>query len=425
MPPLRSSLAIALVIALFVPSVRSAQEERISALRFEEAWSRVLAAAKTQEWLDEERTAVAAEAEQAALLPNPELSAEIEDVLGTGPFRGIDGTEVAVQVEQTFESSGKRDARRALAESASGVAEADLRVELADLRLVLANAFFAVAEAQDRRDLRREWQTLAHRTLETVRRQNEAGQASGIELARVRVELSAAQVALRAAENAYDRSRRTLAALWGADEPDFTAVTSPPAGPRHLPELQTLMARLDATPDLRQFDAISAQREAALAAEKTAVQRDVTVSGGVRYYREGDEAAFLVGVSIPILVRNRNEGGIRAARARLRQVPLEAARTKLALQSELASRYAELATASEEALALEEQVLPGAREVLRQIEAAHAEGRIPLIQVLDAQRSLLNARTAHLDASIRFRQALISLNRLLGTDALLHERFTR
>src|SRR5690348_16284923 len=57
---------------------------------------------------------------QAGAIPNPELSFELDNALGSGEFRGLRSAETTLQVSQLFEFRGKRETRLA-----AGTAETD------------------------------------------------------------------------------------------------------------------------------------------------------------------------------------------------------------------------------------------------------------------------------------------------------------
>src|SRR5690242_7328205 len=52
---------------------------------------------------------------QSGLRPNPELSAEFENLAGTGAARGIDAAEATLSLSQVIELGGKRSQRQSVA----------------------------------------------------------------------------------------------------------------------------------------------------------------------------------------------------------------------------------------------------------------------------------------------------------------------
>ena len=59
---------------------------------------------------------------QAGALPNPELSFELDNALGPGPYKGLQAAETNLQLSQLVELGGKRDARLAAGEAGIGSA---------------------------------------------------------------------------------------------------------------------------------------------------------------------------------------------------------------------------------------------------------------------------------------------------------------
>ncbi|MBA3849690.1 MAG: hypothetical protein C0502_06800 [Opitutus sp.] len=384
-------------------------------LTLEETWQRVLAVSSEERVFVDERAAIGGEALQAGLLPNPSLSSELQEVGVKRPYRGFDDASLTVQVRQEYVRKTKRDTARNLAAARNPVAEADYVVRVADLRQRVVAAYRALQVAQERVRLAGLSVEIARRTADAVQRQSEAGQASGLDLSRARLQFATETVRLETATVARSQAQRALAAQWGerlADGADLVAVTFNAAV--SLSPLEKLQDALATGPDLRRLGAEAEFLSRAVDYEKSRNVRDIGLTGGVRYGRRGADATALFGVEIPLLVNTRNEGGIAAARARERQLEHRKAALRLNLEANLATRHAELVTASREARALEQDILPAAEEVVARNEAALDQGQGSLLQVLEAQRALLDARERRLDAVERQLAASVALERLTG-----------
>src|ERR1700687_6257918 len=59
---------------------------------------------------------------QAGALPNPELSFELDNALGSGPYKGLRSAETNLQLSQLVELGGKREARLAAGGGGIGIA---------------------------------------------------------------------------------------------------------------------------------------------------------------------------------------------------------------------------------------------------------------------------------------------------------------
>jgi cobalt-zinc-cadmium efflux system outer membrane protein len=77
--------------------------------------------------------AAEARARQAGASPNPEISLEVENFAGTGPYRDTRSAETTLALSQRIELGGKRSARVAVAASERDFAVLSLRRAEADL----------------------------------------------------------------------------------------------------------------------------------------------------------------------------------------------------------------------------------------------------------------------------------------------------
>src|SRR5690606_38361874 len=115
-----------------------------------------------------------------------------------------------------------------------------------------------------------------------------------------------------------------------ADVPaDIAGTLRLPAEP---PAQAELLARLATHPRLDLQHALITTRRAALQLERAQAVPDVTVAGGVRFFRDNSDAALVAGISIPLAFRNQNQGNIRAARENLAGVEQTTRSVELALR---------------------------------------------------------------------------------------------
>lgn len=90
------------------------------------------------------------------------------------------------------------------------------------------------------------------------------------------------------------------------------------------------------------------------------------------------------------------------------------------ITTQLAAAYRDLAVAHDEAAALADGVLPGARSTFAAVEEGYRLGRFGYLEVLDAQRTLVSAETQRLRALAAVHKAVAQVERLIGiplTDA--------
>lgn len=363
--------------------------------------------------LGQENSAAAGRVEQASLKPNPVLGAEVENILGTGPVRGVEGLEITLGVSQVIERANKRVLRTALAEMEHSRLDWEAERVRADVHATVRHAFVAVLLAQQTVKLRNQQVDLAAASLTETRRLVAAARSPEVEETRARLAVARRRFALRQAERHEASSRSALAAIWGlVPAPGFT-VAGEVSLESPVPELEALIASLSETVTLRRYEAERAIRGATLELERARATPDVELFGGARYFNEEDgDIGFLLGVSVPWPRNDRNEGNIRVAEARLRAVAHERAAARRDILIHLSEAWQALRSAHDDARGIESALIPTAIATLEETEAGYQRGQFTQLAVIESRRELFAVREAYLDALRRYAVAQADIEAL-------------
>ncbi|MCJ2185191.1 TolC family protein, partial [Novosphingobium sp. 1949] len=92
----------------------------------------------------------------AGLRPNPTLETQVENLAGSGAYRGFDSAEMTLSLALPIERGGKRSARIALADAQIGRAALLAAIARADIRLEITRLYVGAVAAQRRLDTARE-----------------------------------------------------------------------------------------------------------------------------------------------------------------------------------------------------------------------------------------------------------------------------
>lgn len=138
------------------------------------------------------------------------------------------------------------------------------------------------------------------------------------------------------------------------------------------------------------------------------------MQAGFRQLRETDSAAFVVGVSAPLPVWNRNSGAIAAARAEASRAGYEVKARERVLARETAYLASQTAAARAEIDAYATRIIPSTEQAQREARSAYAQGGLSYIEVLDAEAALIAARERQIAARLMFHKSEIRLARLNG-----------
>lgn len=356
-----------------------------------------------------------AEALQAGLLPNPEIGSLLEDFGGTGSVEGFKGTETTVLLSQLVPLGGKISKKKRLATLNAELAGWDYEAAKLDVLTSTAKAFTNVLAAQRQLKLTEELAILAERVYDTVAEQVKAGEISPIQEKRAKVAFSQTKIRLVRARRELEAAKKELASKWGSLSTIFDKAEGNLDQVLPIPPYNNLAEFILQNPDVARWTTEMEQREAALKLEKAKAIPDPIVSGGYRHISEKDDNAFVVGLSIPIPVFNRNQGGILEAHRRISKSEEEKKNAEVTVNAFLAAAYRNLSSAYEEVQLLKNKVLPEAESAYNSIFEGYREGKFFLLDVLDAQKTLFDADIQYVQALQVYHLSLSDVERLTAT----------
>lgn len=350
---------------------------------------------------------------QAGLAPNPNLNLTIEDALGTGSRKGFKVAEQTLSLSQVLER-GARERRVAAAHAGRELLDAELLEKLVDTAAEAARRYGHVLSDQAQLDVTHEASELARSTVEAARKRVKAGAVPSAEVARAQAALARADLEHEHAEHELLTSRRQLAALWGDREPAFGKAAGDLLALPRLEAFDALSARLQANPGLLKFVAEQRLRDAEIRLAEQARKPAWQITAGVRRFGEGNDVAGVLALQIPLAFRDRGQGAIAEARALSEQVSVKRTAAEISRLTQLFEWFQELKHAHTAANTLATDVVPRMEEALKQTEYAYARGRYGYQELIAAQKELLDARRARIQAAADAWQFATEIDRLTG-----------
>ncbi|UVH49663.1 TolC family protein [Pseudomonas sp. CBSPBW29] len=345
--------------------------------------------------------------QQAGLIPNPVASWDAEDTRRNSRT-------TTVKLSQTLELGGKRGARIDVATRAQEAAALTLEQRRNGLRADVIDGYYGALRAQERLDLAQRSLALAERGLVVANGRVTAGKSSPVEATRAQVQLSEIRLEFNRAQMGLTDAYRRLAASTGAASTDFQAVATQAQAAPELPPTAQLLGRLEQTVELRLAELQIVQGEAALGLEKAQRIPDLDVSIGSQYDASVRERVNVVGVSMPIPLFNRNQGNVLAASRRADQARDLRNAAELRLRTETRQALDLWQTANTEVRSFNQQILPAAQSAVDSATRGFEMGKFNFLDVLDAQRTLIAARTQYLAATAQATEAWVRIERIYG-----------
>lgn len=350
---------------------------------------------------------------QANLLPNPELELEIEDFAGTGGFEIGNGIEITTFYSQLIERGNKRENRYQLGLWETEISRLEYKIAKMNVLTEMAIRYIDVLSAQENVKLLQELVSIGEEALYAVSERVRAGRVTPLEETRTKVELAMEQNALNRAEQEFLSAKELLHSMWG-NKYTFDEVSGSFEVDRVIPDLNNFIKLIENNPEVQQWTIEKKRRQSVLDIENSQSIPDITVGGGVRYYNESEDGTLQFGVSMPIMLFNRNQGGIRAAHELLNKADQEKEAHVNQLRSQLVSQYQKLVGTQQEVKRLKQEILPDSEIAYSAAREGYQQGKFDYLDVIDAQRTLFQVRIGYLESLTLLHHQWINLERLTG-----------
>lgn len=352
--------------------------------------------------------------QQAGLPPNPDLLVTVEGALGTGDHTGFESAETTVSLGWVFERT-LRESRVGTAMASESLTAADIEILRVEAAAETASRFLDLLAYQARAVTAKDAVELAEQTVEAVQRRVDANRAAEADLARAKAALAFAELDQEDIRHELSTARHRLAAQWGSTQPDFLeAQGSPYQLPTTLPRSQ-LKLQAEQNPMMRRY--LSKQRLDEAQIRLAEAQRKPGWRGvlGLRRFESTDDVALVTGFTIPLAMRNKNQGNIAAAQAAAEQTFAQAEATRVEIETTLYVLDEALQQSLHVARTLRDQVIPLINSALTETRAAYESGRYSYFDWQSVQAELIGARNALTEASIEAHRNVIEIERLTGT----------
>ncbi len=410
------NLFISLLLIASSTTVATAVEvkEAVTKLTLQEALNLAINANPEIAVALREREAIKGMRIQAAVRPNPSVSTSIQDTRSTN-------RQTYLQLNQEIELGSKREARIEAADSFYSKANAELENKKTEIHANVITAFYEILVAQERLSLAKSSLGVANLALNAASKRVKAGKGSPVEETKSKIAESTAKIELSQAGAQLTNSRKRLAALWGNASPAFESAEGQVT---YIPEtvaLTELSAMLENAPAIKLAKIEIDTRGAVTKIERSKGTPNITISAGVVNNQELDgRNQALLGLSIPIPLFDRNQGNLQEAVSRQYKAQDELAALKNQLEANLSGQYERLSAARQAAESLKTEILPGAQSAFDAANKGFSAGKFNFLDVLDAQRTLVQAKSQYIQALSEAHQAVAEIERILG-DVIHHQ----
>jgi len=355
----------------------------------------------------EQHKASIARINQAKAFPQPSL--DYDSDLQPKFFNFKDSGESYFGISQSIEFPGKRYLRGKIASQESHELMTDIDLLKLDIIFQVKQAFYVLLLAQEKLKYAQQDLELAEDFLKKAELKHGAGDVAKVEVLRAHVEASKAanEVRLAKAMLNFLLARKKYAPLEIKGQLKKTSIKF---------DVEDLKNKaFTFRPEIKRIN-FSLKRES-LQKKQAYMSILPDFDLGIFKHRiEGEGSWWDVTFSfpIPLFFWQPIRGEVTEAQANINSLKKEADHIKNSIILEVEEAYTNAITADNQIQLFEEEILTQAEEVYNMFLFSYQEGEIGSIELIEARRTLIEARKSYADALYNYDVALAALERSIG-----------
>jgi outer membrane protein TolC len=306
------------------------------------------------------------------------------------------------------------------------MARAKAEVAARGLVVTVVQSYYGLAAAERKVQFAQQSLREAQQIFDITQKQERGGESAHSDVVKAQIQLEQRQRDAQEAELGVEKSRVGLAVLLFPDfQQDFDVVDDlqselklPP-----FPEVQALAAKNN--PDIRAAQAGVEQEKWGVSSARSGYLPSLSFdyffgidANEFAIYNGRDErnlgSVVQAQLTIPVWNWGATRSKLRQAQLHLQQAKLDLSTTQRQLLANLNSFFQEAQTAGSQVSSLGHSV-DLASESLRLTLLRYTAGEVTVLEVVDAQTTLAQARNAYADGLLRYRVALSDLQTLTGS----------
>jgi cobalt-zinc-cadmium efflux system outer membrane protein len=244
------------------------------------------------------------------------------------------------------------------------------------------------------------------------------------DLNRVRIQLRTAKLGLVDAEASYRKAMLDLGSLMNLTLEEVARVQlrgsiidrAPPPPPAE----ELVKVALQARPDIASYRLGVKRAEADVQLARANRYSDVFVLFQPFTWQDNtpyglkSAVSWALGVTAPLPIFNRNQGGIQRAVLNVSQTQTELADVERQAVIDVQKAYTEYESTRREVEELRDEVIPTARQVRNEALSLFSSGEKSVIDFVNAQLEFNQVAKQYLDTAIRHRRSMLGINTAVG-----------
>jgi outer membrane protein TolC len=351
---------------------------------------------------------------QAKAFSQPRLDFDSDLQPGLFDFKGSD--ESYFGLSQNIDFPGKRATRGKIATRESLEIQADTELLRLDVTYQVKEVFYSLLLAQQILKYAEQDLELSRDYLQKAEIKNEAGDVARVEVLRARVETAKAENSVRAAANEVRLGKARLNFLLARKKYEPLEIAG--EFQKHRPRLSLEELKQQAyslRPEIKRLGFSLEKEDARKTLGKLSYLPDFSL--GLSRHRLSGVATtwdFTLSFPIPLFFWQPQKGEIAEAQANLEALRKEREHLVNAIALDVEEAYSNALMTRNQIELFEKEILAQAEEAYNMFLFSFQEGEIGGIELIEARRTLIEARKSYADALHNFSVALAALEKSVG-----------
>lgn len=350
---------------------------------------------------------------EARLYPNPAVLLQFEEYRAKDRFT-IGRMERTAGLSVPLVYSGRIGRATSLAEKEREIAAVQYLWRRREILTEVKRAFVRCLAARRTLALARETRDLAQALYEATEERFRVQAVPEMELLKAAVARAKAEIDVQTAEKDEAVALQGLHALMGNVDLPKKKLSGDLVARFTMPSLEALRGQVTGFHPLLESARIqkeAAEHEVSLARAERFPDLAVEVTAGKD---PADDTILEGGLAIPLPVFNRNQARIAGAEAKVGQAQLRLQAVRNELLFRLEEAYRTFVAAQDRVAVYQADILPKAEKAVDQTHEGYRLGKFGQLDVLDAQRTLAEARIAYAAALADLNLAASELEKFIG-----------
>lgn len=337
---------------------------------------------------------------QVGLRPNPQVGYISADM-------GEEGTagQQGAFLSQTLIRGGKLSLNRSVVSQEINAAETNVEIISQQLRVEVQQRFTDLLVAKEKvrvvKDFERQFDKSA-RVSQTLFKEQEISK-----IANLRTQLQVKNINLikaRVEKEMKGASQRLIAVVFpGRDIQEQLDITGSIETPADVIEQDSQLATiLEQSPEMVRSFAELEQSKWNLRRQMVEPVRDIQFQASLTHGNVTDDELVAVQLGMPLLINDRNQGNIMAARAKINAAEESIQKLEQDLSKRFATAWRDYQVNRTQLDQYQTDVIPAAQENLKLVEFAFQEGEMGYLDLINAQQTMLQATLDSLDVARDF-----------------------